>query len=191
MVKGKDKNKKQIILCHTSRESKEFLDSLSLRYNGKYDKIPNYLIERDGSIINLLQDDEYTSYFQNEKINKKSIIISLENLGWLEKRPLKDDYINWKGDIYSGEIFNRKWRDYIFWQPYTEIQYKQLGKLCLRMMDKFGIDKQVIEHNTKIEGIEKFSGVVSRSNFNTLFTDLNPSFDFEKLKKIIKDVEYT
>jgi hypothetical protein len=37
---GKQKKKKQIILCHTSREVEEYLASLKFRYNSTYDKIP-------------------------------------------------------------------------------------------------------------------------------------------------------
>ena len=40
---GKQKKKKQIILCHTSREIGEYLTSLKFRVNGSYDKIPNYV----------------------------------------------------------------------------------------------------------------------------------------------------
>ena len=40
---GKQKKKKQIILSHTSRDVKNYLMSLKYRYNGKYDKIPNYV----------------------------------------------------------------------------------------------------------------------------------------------------
>jgi len=43
---GKQKKKKQIILCHTSREVEEYLTSLKVRYNSKYDKIPNYVITK-------------------------------------------------------------------------------------------------------------------------------------------------
>ena len=44
---GKHKKKDKIILCHTSREVGEYLTSLKFRYNGKYDKIPNYVIKKE------------------------------------------------------------------------------------------------------------------------------------------------
>jgi len=47
---GKQKKKKQIILCHTSREIGEYLSSLKYRLNGKFDRIPNYVISREGTI---------------------------------------------------------------------------------------------------------------------------------------------
>jgi hypothetical protein len=43
----------------------------------------------------------------------------------------------------------------------------------------------IVGHNTKINGIEKYEGVVTKSNFDLNFTDVSPSFNFEKfLKKI-------
>ena len=53
-TKYKSKNKKQIILCHTAREVNEYLTSLKFRFNGKYDKIPHYVITRDGKVLQLL-----------------------------------------------------------------------------------------------------------------------------------------
>ena len=119
---GKNQNKKQIILTNTSRNVKDYLQSLKYRYNGKYDKIPNYIVTRDGKILQLLENDEYGKYNGNKKVDEKSIVISLENLGWLEKEPLKNSHINWIGDIYNQKVFERKWRDYFFWQPYTDLQ---------------------------------------------------------------------
>jgi hypothetical protein len=43
------------------------------------------------------------------------------------------------------------------------------------------IQNNVIGHNTKIKGIEKFEGLVTRSNFNSDYTDMSPAFDFEKI----------
>ena len=183
--KGKSKKKKQIILCHTSREAGEYLASLKFRYNSKYFKIPNYLITKDGKVLKLLEDYEYSNFFPKDEVNFNSIIISLENLGWLEKKQLSNQYINWKGSIYIKEVFEKKWRDYFFWQPYTEPQFDITAELCLQLIDNFKINKRFIGHNTKIDGVENFEGITTRSNYDKIYTDLNPSFDFEKfLKKI-------
>lgn len=183
---GKQKKKKQIILCHTSREVGEYLTSLEFRYSSDYDKIPNYLVDRSGKIYKLLEDEEYGKMFDVENINRNSIIICLENLGWLEKKPLSNDYINWIGNIYSGEVYQKKWRDYIFWQPYTDQQFSSVVELCKKLLEKYKIPDYVVSHNTKIENVDKISGIVSRSNFDTLHTDLNPAFSFEEFKKKLK-----
>jgi N-acetyl-anhydromuramyl-L-alanine amidase AmpD len=94
----KNKNKKQIILCDSFRNSKDYLNALKYRNNGKYKKVPNYLINRDGKVISLISDDEYSNFFEDSEINKNSIIICLENLGWIQKVPLSSNYYNWIGE---------------------------------------------------------------------------------------------
>ena len=184
---GENKNKTQIILTHTSRDINQYLMSLKYRFNGKYDKIPNYIIDKEGKILETLSPEKYSKNFNNKNIDSKSIIISLENLGWLEKEPLKKGYINWIGNIYKGEVFERKWRDYIYWDKYTNEQTDSCIFLCKKLIEEFGIVKKFVGHNTKINGIEKFEGIVTRSNYFTETTDLNPSFDFEYFLKNIED----
>lgn len=185
-VSGKHKNKKQIILCHTSRDVDEYLVSLKHRFDKKYDKIPHFVITQKGIILQLLPEKGFSNFFYDSDINKNSIIICLENLGWLEKKPLSNQYINWNGSIYSGEPYEKKWRDYFFWHPYTEIQIENTLMLCEKLCEELKIPKKFSGHNTKIDNIIKFEGIVSRSNYDSRFTDLNPAFDFEKFNKKIE-----
>ena len=182
---GKQKKKNQIILTHTGRNVENYLVSLRYRYNGKFDRIPNYVIKKDGVVLQLLNDIEHTNYFKEPNINRNGVIICLENLGWLEKQPLENQYVNWIGDIYNGKPFERKWRDYFFWDKYTSSQIESLGYLINTIIDEMKITKEITGHNTKINGIEMFKGIVSRSNFDVNYTDVNPSFDFDKLRNII------
>jgi N-acetyl-anhydromuramyl-L-alanine amidase AmpD len=184
---GKQKKKSQIILTHTSRNVENYLASLRYRHNGKFDRVPNYIITKDGRVLKLLENIEHSSFFSEKNINRNSIVISLENLGWLEKQPLENHFVNWIGDIYKGKCFERKWRDYFFWDPYTDNQFDSLSKLCKSIIKDMRMTKEIIEHNTKINGIEKFEGIVTRSNYNTNFTDLSPAFDFEKLKNKLEN----
>lgn len=188
---GKNKKKQQIILAHTSRNLNSYLLSLKYRFNGKYKKIPNYVITKEGKVLQLLKPQEYCSYFNDNNIDKNSIIIVLDNLGWLEKEPLKEYYVNWIGDIYKGKVYEKKWRDYFFWEPYTEIQTEKTIELCKEIFSEMSIKPQFIGHNTKINGIEKYEGVVSRSNYDTMYTDINPSFNFEYFLKKLENEEYT
>jgi N-acetyl-anhydromuramyl-L-alanine amidase AmpD len=185
---GKQKKKSQIILTHTSRNVENYLASLRYRYNGKFNRIPNYVVTKDGKILQLLDNIEHAEYFSDININRNSIVICLENLGWLEKQPLENQYVNWIGDIYKGITFDRKWRDYFFWDPYTNLQMDSLTFLCKKILNEMRINYDVIEHNTKINGIEKFKGVVTRSNFDKNYTDLSPAFDFDKFRKKIENV---
>ena len=183
---GKQKKKRQIILCHTSREVEEYLASLKFRYNEKYDKIPNYVVTTEGKVIQLLDDVSYSNYFTESNINRNSVIVCLENLGWLEKKQLTNYYINWKGSIYNKQVYEKKWRDFFFWQPYTTSQTEATGELCNQIIESLNLERKFIGHNTKVEGISRFGGIVSKSNFDTAFTDLNPSFNFETFTKFIE-----
>ena len=164
--------------------------SLKFSYNGKFDRIPNYVITRDGKILQLLSDISHTNYFNNENINRNSIIICLENLGWLEKKPLTNSYINWKGSIYNEQVYEKKWRDYFFWEPYTTSQIQSTADLCNQLNKTLRIDNRCIGHNTKVVGIENFEGIVTKSNFDSDFTDLSPSFNFETFRKLLKNEQF-
>lgn len=180
---GKNKKKTQIILSHTSRNLTNYLTALKTRHNGKYNKVPNFVIDRGGIIYQLLPDGGYSSILPDLNQNKNSIFISFENLGWLEKIPLTNNYVNWIGDIYNQEIIERKWRDYFFWQPYTNEQIESCYMLCEQLTNQFSIDKTFIGHNTKVNGITKFNGIVSKSNYSSEYTDLSPAFNFEEFTK--------
>ncbi len=183
----KNKKKKQIILCNSFRPYEEYLASLKYRNNGKYDKVPNYFITRDGDILSLIPDDSYSNFFYDNDINKNSIIICLENLGWLNKKPLDIHHTNWIGDIYNTEVYTKKWREKVYWAKYTEKQIESLVEISKKLLVKFSIDNKFIGHNTKVEGIKLYNGIVCRSNFNEKYTDLNPSFEFEKFKQYIEN----
>jgi N-acetyl-anhydromuramyl-L-alanine amidase AmpD len=187
---GKYKQKTQIILCHTSREVEEYLASLKFRYNSKYDKIPNYVITREGKVLQLLSDQGYGNFFDDHITNKLSIFVMLENLGWLEKKPLTNHYINWKGSIYNEQVYEKKWRDFYFWQPYTPQQIKMTAELCKHLTETLQIEKTCVGHNTKVDGIENFEGISSRSNYDTNYTDLNPSFNFETFIKFLENEQF-
>jgi N-acetyl-anhydromuramyl-L-alanine amidase AmpD len=186
-ILGKQKKKKQIILTHTSRDVEEYLSMIKNRMNGGFNRIPHFIITKDGSVIQKMNTEAFSYYFDEININRNSVIISLENLGWLEKVPVKNYYTNWIGNIYNGKPYEKKWRDYFLWEPYTDQQVKSLAVLCKNIVEEHKIEKKCVGHNTTIKDIEKMSGIVSKSNFNKRYTDLSPAFDFEKFTKKIQD----
>ena len=108
-------------------------------------------------------------------------------MGWLEKVPLKKHYINWIGNIYNGEIVDRKWRDYFLWQPYTDIQLEKTAELCKELSKEMGIKLACVGHNTKVKGCESYIGILTRSNFDEFVTDLSPAFNFEMFNKLLEN----
>ena len=182
-----DEVKNKIVLTHTSRNLSDYLISLKNRKYGQNYKIPHYIIGREGLIHKLVDERKTTNYLSNLELNKESVVVSLENLGWLEKEPLKKHYLNWIGDIYKGDVFEKKWRDRYYWEPYKEKQIFSLLKVLNYLTEKMNIQFNVVEHNTLIKEINKYKGVVTRSNFSDKFTDLNPSFNFERILKKIEN----
>ena len=187
---GTNQNKTQIILTHTSRDVEEYLTSLKYRMNGKFPRIPHYVVAKDGSVIQTLSEEQYSDFFYYSQINEQSIIVSLENLGWLEKVPLKDQYTNWIGNIYKGAPYEKKWRDYFLWEPYTEAQMLSTAELCIKIVNKHNIEKKSVGHNTLINGIVNHGGIVSRSNYNNDFTDVSPAFNFDRFVNYIKNEQF-
>jgi len=176
---GRHKKKKQIILTHTSRNFKDYISSLKYRYNGDNKKLPHYIINRDGEVYNIIPPETYSAYMESKVPNKNGIIICLENLGWLRKNPLSSNYVNWIGNVYKEDIYERKWRGHHFWQPYTDEQLKSMIDLIEILCLEFNISKNNIGHNVKVDKIDKFNGIVTKSNYYTESTDLNPAFDFD------------
>jgi|TARA_R100000664_G_scaffold5794_1_gene10700 hypothetical protein len=175
--------KRQIILAHTSRNHTGYQQSLNLRYGGKYTKIPTFIVKRDGGIIKNFPPEYHSEFFGDEKIDKYSITITLENRGWLVRNTQNGEYIDWLGDIYKGEVITKKWRGKLFWEPYTTKQTESVKKLVGDLCEKFRIPEKFIGHNVKFEGVERFKGIVCRSNYSEHWTDLSPAFNFELLTK--------
>lgn len=182
-----EKEKSQILLINSGRNLIDYMVSFKYRFNGDPMRLPHYLISRSGSVIQTLEDNYNSNFSSNDRVNSKSIVICLENLGWLEKVPLKKHHINWIGNIYKGDVIDKKWRDYFFWQPYTEIQLEMTAELCKKLCEKHKIELRCVGHNTKVKGIESFLGIITRSNFDDFATDLSPAFDFEKFNKLLND----
>ena len=184
---SKNDKKSQIILADTKRPYKNYIQSLINRYNKNNPYLPNYVINKNGEIFMVSEPNKYSKYMGDESLDKNSIVIVLENLTWLKKIPIEPHHLNWIGDIYKEGIYERKWRGYFFWEPYTDNQMESLIELTLYLCEMFSIPPTCIGHNVKLDGIEKFEGIITRSNFTTDSTDLSPAFNFEQFKKILEN----
>jgi len=180
-------NKTQIILCHTSRPLSYFNNSLKYRLGGKYTRVPTYTVSKSGKVIQNFNPQYYSDFFGVNEVDKYSIIICLENLGWLKYNTLNNKYVNWIGDIYKGEVYQKRWRDKSFWSMYPDKQLRTCAKLIKELCSEHDIPLEMVGHNVKIDGVISFSGVTARSNYSEYWTDLSPSFDFKKLKTYIDE----
>ena len=174
----KKSKKTQILLYDTQRRTDDFFSKIKYRLNGKYDDIPHYVISKLGIVYQLFYTNHSSSTFGDPQIDKKQIKIAIENLGWLNKNTITGVLNNWIGDPYRGDPHIRNWRNYYFWDTYSETQLKSLSELCNELCDKHNINKQVVPSNGYLENASNFRGIVCKSNFSSIYTDINPSFNF-------------
>lgn len=169
--------KTQIFLYDTQRRLDDFMMKLKYRNDGKYDDIPHYIVTKSGNVIKVF-DTNYSSRTFGIKHDNKLVKVAIENLGWLNKNTITGVLYNWIGDPYRGEPFIKKWRDYYFWDPYSEEQLNTLVSLCKDICKEHKIPYQTVPSQGYISNVIKFTGIVCKSNFVNIYTDINPSFNF-------------
>lgn len=176
--------KKQIVISHSSSNGMQHLAKWKHRLNGNYKKTAAFTIDIGGNIYQHFDPIYFSELFGNLEEDKKKIVILLENEGWLVKNQEKNEYINWSGYIYNRlePIHERKWRGYTHWAPYPIAQFESALFLVNKLCDEFYIKKNVIPHNTKIDNLDEFEGVLYRSNFEKHYTDLSPAWNCENFK---------
>jgi N-acetyl-anhydromuramyl-L-alanine amidase AmpD len=181
-------NKKRIIIGNTFSYDMNHVKGWETRYNGSYKKTAHYTISVDGTIYEHFSPDYYSKLMLNEKVNKTSIIILLENIGWLIESNLKEkEYIDYTGNMYNqSNVFEKKWRGYKYWSEYTREQEESTIKLVKELCTKYKIPLNVIAHNTNVNDANKFEGILYKSNFEKFYTDVNPTWNFEQFKNNIE-----
>lgn len=172
--------KKQIIIGNTFNHDMRHIIGWLNRFNGKYKKTAAFTIDAAGIVYKHFEPSYQSEYFSDLELNNKSIVILLENDGWLTKNTENNEFISSQGYIYKGEnIFYKKWRDYNYWSPYTEEQMKSLVLLSKELCKEFFIPLAAMTHNTKVEDLENYKGILYKSNLAKHYTDVSPAFDFD------------
>ena len=174
----KKSKKSQIFLFDTQRKTDDYLMKLLHRKNGKYDDIPHFLITKTGIIYNIFSTKYYSNTFDDPKIDSKLIKIAIENLGWLRKNTITQIYNNWIDDTLRSEPYIKSWRGYFFWDKYTEAQLNSIVELSQQLCLDENIPYQTVPSQGHIQNLTQFKGIVCKSNFQSIYTDINPSFDF-------------
>ena len=177
IVRKKSK-KSQILLYDTQRRADDFINKIKYRKNGKYEDVPHFVVSKLGIVYQLYDTDHSSNTFNIPNIDKKQIKIAIENLGWLSKNTITGIFNNWIGDPYRSEPHVRNWRNYYFWDKYNENQLDVISELCEDLCEKHNIIKQVVPSQGYLENISNFKGIVCKSNFSSIYTDINPSFNF-------------
>ena len=177
--------KNQILLYDTYRRISDFINMLKYRKMGEYDDIPHFIISKQGVVYQILDSEkEVSNTFGDKNIDRRLIKIALENIGWLNKNTINGMLSNWIGDVYRTEPFIKNWRGHFFWDNYTDVQYESVNLLCEFLCDKHNIEKKIVPSHGYFENASNFNGIVCKSNYSDIYTDINPSFNF---KNIFKD----
>ena len=184
-IKTTKHKKTQIMLGNTGRVLSDYSKGVTLRQNGNYKRIPHYTISQEGDIKELLNPKYTSELFGYSSIDNQIISVLLENVGWVAPKNRPTGLCDWLGNIYKGEVFEKKWRDKFFWAVYPPKQVTTLCNLLVLLCERYDINRNFIGHNVRVEGVEKYEGVVNRSNYSDYFTDLSPAFNFEKIKEIL------
>lgn len=174
--------KTQILLLNTNAHIQDYLAGLSLRYFGKYNKIPAFTIAKDGEVFKHY-NPENTSNLIPRVTSSHIIFIALENIGWLLYDEKNKTYYDWKNNIFSGDVFKKVWRNKEYWDKYSEVQINELNKLLDYLCIEYLINKNVVGHNTYIVDCNNYNGILVRSNYGKEYYDLSPAFDFTKIIK--------
>lgn len=170
--------KKQIILFDTQRRIDDYVNKIKYRRNGNYDDIPHYIISKQGKIFQIFDTNFSSNTFNNPSVDKKQIKIALENLGWLNKNTITGFLYNWIGDAYRSQPHIKSWRNHHFWDKYTEEQMTSVKLLCDYLRDKHNIPNVFITSSGYFKNAPNFNGILCKSNFSDIYTDINPSFNF-------------
>jgi N-acetyl-anhydromuramyl-L-alanine amidase AmpD len=182
-------NKTQILLYDTKRRIDDFIKMLKYRREGKYEDIPHFCITKTGKIYKLIEPDYMTKTFGESSVDRKQIKIAIENLGWLNKNTIMGTYSNWINDIFRGEPHLRGWRGYFYWDTYSKEQLNALADLCLLLCAHYDIPYQSVPSSGFFENAKNFNGIVSKSNFSDIYTDINPSFNFNIFEENVTQTE--
>lgn len=180
--------KSQIILGNSFNNNMRHYYGWLYRHNGSFKKTAAFTVDSTGIIHQHFEPKYQSKYFNNDKLDAKSIVILIENDGWLLKDNEKDRFITSIGYIYrkQDEIVEKKWRGYNYWSLYNEKQFESSVELIDKLCYEFNISKTSINHNTKIDGVNNFTGVLYKGNLEKYYTDLNPNWWFEELKNKIE-----
>lgn len=181
--------KELIILASTNRLSNNYTTRLNYKENGNTKEWHTYTITRDGTIYEHYNPIYYSDFMMDEYIDKKSVSILLENMGHLYHNEDYNCYVNdlnEKFDKSEDELYIKEWRGYEYYEPYTKEQYNATVFLCRSLCLELNINDDSIGHNAKEDHAKNYNGIITRSNLDVNYTDLNPSFDFRKFLKDLK-----
>jgi hypothetical protein len=179
--------KSQILLGGSLRKDSNHILHLQHKDFGQSKKWPTFSITREGHIYQHFDPQFYSDYFGVKEIDKKAITIVLENMGMLSYDANKECFVNWIDEECDDKfIYEKLWKNSRYWEIFYTEQYLSLAWLINQLIDEFNIKRDTLGYNVFDENTLEFEGIVTRSNYDSNFCDVNPSFDFKKIIELIK-----
>jgi hypothetical protein len=177
----KTKHKKnQIILAGSLRKENYHIKRFQKKNYGKTKKWCTYSISRSGTIYQHYDPKCYTDFMGIKDIDKHSISIVLENMGMVYFDVDSNMYLNWiLEECDNDKVLELNWKSCRYWEKYTPEQFASTVDLCKSLCDTHKITLDSLGFNVYDPTTPKFKGIVTRSNFDSSYSDLNPSFDFK------------
>jgi hypothetical protein len=180
--------KTQILIGGSLRKESNHILHLKNKDFGLSKRWPTYTITRNGKIHQHFDPSFYSDYMNVKEIDKKSVSIVLENMGWVYYDANKEYFVNWIDEECNDKLIGEQpWKNYRYWEKYTSAQYTSLVSLCEYLTKELDIKMDAIGHNTfeTEKDLATFQGIVTKSNYDSDYTDLNPLFDFNKFLKLL------
>jgi len=176
--------KKQIIISNSLRKKNYHIIRLKHKEIGNTKEWNMFTVSRNGTIFQHFDENFYSDFIGNKKVDKQSISIVIENMCCLLKR--KGFYVNWLGEVCNEkDVINKNWLGFNFWERYNDIQIESLALLCRFLCKKHNIPTKMIDFKHFNKTINNFNGIVFKSNFFQNSNDTNPSFDIQKFNEHI------
>ena len=180
--------KKQVVIGNSFATNPYHFNGWKHRLGGDYTRTAMFTIDRKGNIYQHFDCEYYSDFVNDKRIDKKIISIVMENQGWLLKDSVGDKYIDWVGNIYKrrAKVIEKRWRGFMYWDPYTKSQVKACYELVGYLCKEYNIPSSCVGHNTYIDSVELFEGILYRSNYYKDKTDVSPAWEFKKFKNKIE-----
>lgn len=183
----KSKPKKtQIIISFSLRKSNYHIVHLQHKEYGKSKKWNTYTISREGEIFEHYDPKFYTDFMGIKEVDKKSISVVLENMCSLAKDG--NTYINWLNEPCPEEkVKNKNFLGLKYWESFSEQQFESTVSLCKDLCNQFNIEKKAIDFHHYNSSVNKFNGIVLKSNYIENTSNINPLFDLEKFNEMLQE----
>jgi hypothetical protein len=176
--------KSQIVLAGSLRAGSNHILRLKKKDFGLTKNWPMFTVRRDGKIYQHFEAQYSSEFLGSKEADKKAITVVLENMGHLTYEAENNRYVNWiNEECERSKVYEKVFKNYRYWEKFTEEQVTATINLCIYLCRTYGIRQDCVDNWATYEGSSIYNGILTRSNYNSDYSDLNPSFDYKRFLK--------